>query len=395
MKRVIIIFALTAILLIVIASVAANYLGLFKKDLVPGEKRTVREARVEGDIEPVEMRIDKVATNLFVPWSIVFLSDSHILFTERNGSIREIKDDNLNSNPLYIFKEVSTQSEEGLMGMVLDPDFDSNGKIYVCLAYSKEKSLFDKVVQMKYEEGVLTEEKVLIDKIPAAQFHAGCRIKFGPDKMLYITTGDATDKGIAQDKASLGGKILRINSDGSIPADNPINNSPIYSLGHRNPQGIDWDPISGNLFSTEHGPSVFDGPAGGDEINLIQKGENYGWPIVSHENSKDGLVSPLVVFTPAIAPASGMFYKGDMFPQFRNHFLVGLLKGEGILDVTLDSNRKQIASYEKIPEITFGRIREVAQSPNGAIYFTTSNKDGRGKVNAGDDMIYKIVPKNE
>ena len=395
MKRVIIIFALTAILLIVIASVAANYLGLFKKDLVPGEKRTVREALVEGDIEPVEMRIDKVATNLFVPWSIVFLSDSHILFTERNGSIREIKDDNLNSNPLYIFKEVSTQSEEGLMGMVLDPEFDSNGKIYVCLAYSKEKSLFDKVVQVKYEEGVLTEEKVLIDKIPAAQFHAGCRIKFGPDKMLYITTGDATDKGIAQDKASLGGKILRINSDGSIPADNPINNSPIYSLGHRNPQGIDWDPISGNLFSTEHGPSVFDGPAGGDEINLIQKGENYGWPIVSHENSKDGLVSPLVVFTPAIAPASGMFYKGDMFPQFRNHFLVGLLKGEGILDVTLDSNRKQIASYEKIPEITFGRIREVAQSPNGAIYFTTSNKDGRGKVNACDDMIYKIVPKNE
>ena len=395
MKRVIIIFALSAILLIVIASVAANYLGLFKKDLVPGEKRTVQEAQVEGDIEPVEMRIDKVATNLFVPWSIVFLSDSHILFTERNGSIREIKDDNLNSNPLYIFKEVSTQSEEGLMGMVLDPEFDSNGKIYVCLAYSKEKSLFDKVVQVKYEEGVLTEEKVLIDKIPAAQFHAGCRIKFGPDKMLYITTGDATDKGIAQDKASLGGKILRINSDGSIPADNPINNSPIYSLGHRNPQGIDWDPISGNLFSTEHGPSVFDGPAGGDEINLIQKGENYGWPIVSHENSKDGLVSPLVVFTPAIAPASGMFYKGDMFPQFRNHFLVGLLKGEGILDVTLDSNRKQIASYEKIPEITFGRIREVAQSPNGAIYFTTSNKDGRGKVNAGDDMIYKIVPKNE
>lgn len=395
MKRVIIIFALTAILLIVIASVAANYLGLFKKDLVPGEKRTVREALVEGDIEPVEMRIDKVAANLFVPWSIVFLSDSHILFTERNGSIREIKDDNLNSNPLYIFKEVSTQSEEGLMGMVLDPEFDSNGKIYVCLAYSKEKSLFDKVVQMKYEEGVLTEEKVLIDKIPAAQFHAGCRIKFGPDEMLYITTGDATDKEIAQDKASLGGKILRINSDGSIPADNPINNSPIYSLGHRNPQGIDWDPISGNLFSTEHGPSVFDGPAGGDEINLIQKGENYGWPIVSHENSKDGLVSPLAVFTPAIAPASGMFYKGDMFPQFRNHFLVGLLKGEGILDVTLNSDRKQIASYEKIPEITFGRIREVAQSPNGAIYFTTSNKDGRGKVNAGDDMIYKIVPKNE
>ena len=281
------------------------------------------------------------------------------------------------------------------MGMVLDPEFTLNGKIYVCMAYSSENTLFDKVVQMKYEKNSLEQEKVLIDKIPAAQFHAGCRLGFGPDKMLYITTGDATDKEIAQDKASLGGKILRISSDGSIPSDNPIKNSPIYSLGHRNPQGIDWDPVSGNLFSTEHGPSVFDGPAGGDEINFIQKGENYGWPIVSHEKSKDGLVSPLAVFTPAVAPASGMFYKGDMFPQFKNHFLVGLLKGEGILDVTLSSDRMQIASYQKIPDITFGRIREIAESPDGAIYFTTSNRDGRGKINAGDDMIYKIVPKNE
>lgn len=395
MKRVRVIFVLTAILLIVIAAVAVNYLGFFKKSLIPGEKRTVQNVQEEKNVESVEMRIDKVATNLFVPWSIVFLSDSHILFTERNGSVREIKNGNLEDQPLFVFKEVSTQSEEGLMGMTLDPEFTLNGKIYVCLAYSNENTLFDKVVQMKYEKNSLEQEKVLIDTIPAAQFHAGCRLRFGPDKLLYITTGDATDKEIAQDRASLGGKILRISPDGSIPSDNPIKNSPIYSLGHRNPQGIDWDPVSGNLFSTEHGPSVFDGPAGGDEINFIQKGKNYGWPIVSHEKSKDGLVSPLAVFTPAVAPASGMFYKGDMFPQFKNHFLVGLLKGEGILDVALSSDRMQIASYQKIPDITFGRIREIAESPDGAIYFTTSNRDGRGKINAGDDMIYKIVPKNE
>ena len=390
-----IIFGLIVFFLVVIGFTAANYLGFFKKDLSSGERRIIHSVQEEENVPPVEIRIEKVATNLFVPWSIVFLSNSHILFTERNGSVREIKNGNLEDQPLFVFKEVSTQSEEGLMGMVLDPEFTLNGKIYVCLAYSNENTLFDKVVQMKYEKNSLEQEKVLIDKIPAAQFHAGCRLGFGPDKMLYITTGDATDKEIAQDKASLGGKILRISSDGSIPSDNPIKNSPIYSLGHRNPQGIDWDPVSGNLFSTEHGPSVFDGPAGGDEINFIQKGENYGWPIVSHEKSKDGLVSPLAVFTPAVAPASGMFYKGDMFPQFKNHFLVGLLKGEGILDVNLSSDRMQIASYQKIPDITFGRIREIAESPDGAIYFTTSNRDGRGKINAGDDMIYKIVPKNE
>ena len=390
-----IIFGLIVFFLVVIGFTAANYLGFFKKDLGPGERRIIHSVQEAENVPPVEIMIEKVATNLFVPWSIVFLSDSHILFTERNGSVREIKNGELEDQPLFVFKEVSTQSEEGLMGMALDPEFALNGKIYVCLAYSNENTLFDKVVQMKYEKNSLEQEKVLIDKIPAAQFHAGCRLGFGPDKMLYITTGDATDKEIAQDKASLGGKILRISSDGSIPSDNPIKNSPIYSLGHRNPQGIDWDPVSGNLFSTEHGPSVFDGPAGGDEINFIQKGENYGWPIVSHEKSKDGLVSPLAVFTPAVAPASGMFYKGDMFPQFKNHFLVGLLKGEGILDVTLSSDRMQIASYQKIPDITFGRIREIAESPDGAIYFTTSNRDGRGKINAGDDMIYKIVPKNE
>ncbi len=395
------IYILVGVLILIVLTsgwYAANYLGVFRKDPLEAGKKvfiTNSETTIREDEEVKGIVIEKVAENLFVPWSLVFIEENNILFTERNGAIRQIKDGSLVRSPLYEFDDVSTNSEEGLMGMVLDPDFESNKYMYVCLAYPSGGELFDKVVRLTFDAGEIKEDKTILDRIPAAQFHAGCRLRFGPDQKLYITTGDATDKNIAQDRSSLGGKILRINSDGSIPEDNPFQGSPIYSLGHRNPQGIDWDPVSGTLFSTEHGPSVFDGPAGGDEINIIKKGENYGWPTVSHEKSKVGLVSPLEVFTPAIAPASGMFYTEDLLPQFKNHFLVGLLRGEGILDVELSEDRASITSYEKIPEVSFGRIREVAQSPEGHIYFSTSNRDGRGSVNEGDDAIYKISPKYE
>lgn len=386
------------ILIIAVSGVyAANYLGVLQKDPLSVENKSeVLGPQVDSQGREVKgISIEKVAENLFVPWSIVFIDETNILFTERNGAIRQIKDGSLIDAPIYTFEDISTNSEEGLMGMVLDPDFASNNFLYVCLAYPSDNALFDKVVRLKFENNRISEDRTILDRIPAAQFHAGCRLRFGPDEKLYITTGDATDRNIAQDRSSLGGKILRINSDGSIPNDNPFRESAIFSLGHRNPQGIDWDPLSGNLFSTEHGPSIFDGPAGGDEINLIEKGQNYGWPTVSHEREREGLISPLSVFTPAVAPASGMFYTGDLLPQFKNHFLVGLLQGEGILDVTLSEDRRQVASFEKIPEVDFGRIREVAQSPEGYIYFSSSNRDGRGSLRRGDDAIYKISPRYE
>ena len=174
-----------------------------------------------------------------------------------------------------------------------------------------------KVVRFTDEGNSLTNPRIIIDLIPAAKYHAGSRLAFGPDSKLYISTGDATNKNIAQDRNSLGGKILRINADGSIPSDNPQKRSPVWSYGHRNPQGLAW--IGDDLYSSEHGPSVFDGPAGGDEVNKIVKGGNYGWPLVSHLKTRDGTVAPLRVFTPAEAPASLMAYSGTMFPQYRDH----------------------------------------------------------------------------
>lgn len=166
----------------------------------------------------------------------------------------------------------------------------------------------------------------------------------------------------------------------------------MWSYGHRNSQGIDWYPGTDILYSTEHGPSGFDGPGGGDEVNMIIKDGNYGWPVVSHKDSKVGMISPLIEFTPAIAPASGMFYTSDSIPQFKNNFFFGCLRGSGIMRVKIDeSDHEKIISAELMPDIDFGRIREVMQGTDGAIYFSTSNRDGRGSVRDGDDKIYKIA----
>ncbi len=180
------------------------------------------------------------------------------------------------------------------------------------------------VKKLRGYDSFMREKQVILDTIPAAQYHAGCRLRVGPDNKLDVSIGDALQKNSTQDVQSLAKKILCINLDGSIPSDNPFSNSYIYSYGHRNIQGFDWHPKTGEMYATKHGPSVFDGPSGGDEVNHIKKGANYGWPVVSHERTQTSMEDPLIVFTPAVAPASGSFYSGRMFPQFTHIFLFGV-----------------------------------------------------------------------
>lgn len=369
---------------------AINYFAFFKK--TPEQSLMSTQESVE-QTSPVLFDVVTVAENLFVPWSLVFTSESRILVSERNGDLRVIEEGVLREKALAHFN-VSQKSEEGLMGLAIDPDYASNRKIFACLATENETGLHDSVISFTDNGDSIQNIQTIIDDIPAAQYHAGCRLMFLPDKTLLITTGDATKKDLAQDLQSLAGKILRVNRDGSFPADNPFPNSPILSYGHRNSQGLTLDLRNNILWSSEHGPSIIDGPAGGDEINLIEKGKNYGWPLIHHTQSKVGLVSPLLEFTPAIAPSGMLFYSGTMFPQFTNKLLVAALKGQGIFELTIDqTNPTKISRFEKIKDISVGRIREIVQAPDGSIYIATSNQDGRGKKRAGDDKVYKLVPR--
>ncbi|MFZ0064350.1 MAG: PQQ-dependent sugar dehydrogenase [Pyrinomonadaceae bacterium] len=332
-------------------------------------------------------------SNLEVPWSIVWAADGRMFFTERPGRVRVYENGQLKTQPLFVVPDVEPSGESGLMSMALHPQFGTNHFLYLAYAHKGDGQQV-RVVRLRETSSGLTEEKVIIENIPAAQFHAGCRLRFGPDQKLYVTTGDATERGLAQRLDSLAGKTLRLNDDGSVPTDNPFINQKnvrpeIWSIGHRNAQGMDWQPGTGLMFQTEHGPSGFDGPGGGDEVNIVERGKNYGWPLIHHTQTRQGLESPLLEYTPACAPGSALFYRGNVFPQFRNNFFFGCLRGERIIRVVLDGRR--VVSQENLLAGKYGRIREVVEGPDGAIYFSTSNRDGRGSPAADDDRIIRLV----
>ena len=378
-----------------VAGVAAVaiWLLLSNRAEAPQGTVTVDPKATPNPATPVAYRVEPVVGGLYVPWDIQFTSATRWLVTERSGAIRIIQNGVLQPAPLATFAGISARSEEGLMGLALHPDYGTNRLVYTCYARPTGGGLVDRVVRFEDRGTSIGPETVIIDNLPAATNHAGCRLAFGPDQKLYITTGDATNRKIAQDPASLGGKILRVNADGSIPADNPTAGSAVWSLGHRNAQGIAWQPGTGRLFATEHGPSGFDGPGGGDEVNIISKGANFGWPVVSHERTDPQFVSPLLVFTPAVAPGGAMFYTGTAIPQFTGNLFFAALKGEGVMRVELTAvDSDKVARYTKLPEVNVGRVRHVAAGPDGAIYLLTSNRDGRGSPKAGDDQIFRIVP---
>ena len=235
------------------------------------------------------LRIETFVSGLEVPWSMAFTSRQRLLVTERPGRVRVVERGALLPRPIYVVPDVEAKGESGLMGLTLAPDYPVSRLLYLAYAYDTPRGSAVRIVRMHDDGDALSQRTVILEGIPAARYHAGCRLRFGPDGKLYVTTGDATDREIAQDLKSLGGKTLRLNPDGSVPADNPFPASPVFSYGHRNSQGLDWDPKSGLQIQTEHGPSGFDGPGGGDEVNIVEAGKNYGWPIVHHRASREGM----------------------------------------------------------------------------------------------------------
>lgn len=337
-----------------------------------------------------DFEVETVAEGLEVPWSIAFAPDGRIFVTERVGKLRIIEDGLLRDEPMTILKV--GRVEGGLLGIVLDPNFEENHYVYLYYTYSELLSTYNRVSRFVEKDNKLSDETVLIDKIPGAAIHDGGRIRFGPDSKLYITTGDAANANLAQDINSLAGKILRINPDGTIPFDNPFPNSPVYSYGHRNPQGLDWDPKTGKLVITEHGPSGERGFAH-DEINVIEAGKNYGWPNVVGDESDTRFVSPLFHTGQIVwAPSGASFYNSDKIPFLNGKFLVATLRGTHLHVFDLDLNENKIVSDHAILSDEFGRLRDIVQGNDGYLYLLTSNRDGRGAPSPNDDRILRIIP---
>lgn len=314
-----------------------------------------------------------VAQGLDTPWAIAFLADGSMLVTERKGTVRLVsKNGELQQNPIATIGSVREIGEGGLLGIALHPNFTANNYVYLYYTYRESGGdTLNRVVRMTYKDNQLTDEKTIVDAIPGASNHNGGRIKFGPDKFLYVTTGDAQNPSSAQDINSLAGKILRVDENGNVI---------VYSFGHRNPQGIAWDQ-NGILYETEHGPSGAE--TGNDEFNKIENGKNYGWPLVRGKETRSDMVTPIIESgrTDTWAPA-GLAY-------LNNKFYFAGLRGEALYEVTLTGGSAGLKTHFKGQ---FGRLRDVVVGGDGMLYITTSNLDGRGSPKSGDDKIIKINP---
>lgn len=324
----------------------------------------------ENDEEVDSNGLEVVADNLDIPWSIDEFEDT-IYLTERPGSIVAIDEGNAERQEVEFDEEISTASEAGLLGFVLSPDFSESNEAYAYYTYEANEGQFNRIVIVELEDNTWRETEVLLDQIPSGSVHHGGRLQIGPDEMLYATTGDAAIPEIAQDLSSLGGKILRLHLDGSIPEDNPFPDSYVYSYGHRNSQGIAWGSDD-TLYASEHGDSA------NDEVNLIEAGGNYGWPVIEGEEEQEDMISPL--FTSGEdntwAP-SGMAYHN-------NHLYVAALRGNAVLEFNLETNEERELFTE------FGRIRDIFIDGE-YLYFINNDTDGRGDPEEDDDKLYRIL----
>jgi len=346
----------------------------FTAELFEPTESTVEGGNVDSRVRGPEI----VATELDIPWELVFLPDGDLLVTERPGRLLRI-DEYKNTIPI---SGVAHRGEGGLLGLALHPNFAENQLIYLYLTTASGSGLTNRVERYRLDETALSARKVIIEGIPGAANHDGGRIAFGPDGMLYIATGDAGKETSAQDTASLAGKILRLNDDGSIPSDNPFGNA-VYSYGHRNVQGLAWDD-SGRLWATEHGRSGFQ--SGYDEVNLIEKGKNYGWPTIEGGATRAGMVAP------ALHSGAEDTWAPSGMAQLHGYLYFAGLRGESLYVVDISSGEaKDLKSYLRG---TYGRLRSVTAGPDGMLYVLTNNRDGRGSPKEKDDKIIRIDPRS-
>jgi len=318
-----------------------------------------------------------MAKNLDKPRAIA-VSDDRIFVTEKDGFIRVIQDNVLLESPLASLRPADV-FDGGLLGIALHPDFSNNHYIYVFLTYNQDGNLWNKILRITESENKLSDAETIFDKIPGSSFTNGGFIKFGPDGKLYVGTGTVSDSShLPQDIDSLSGKILRLNDDGTVPDDNPFSDSPVYSLGFRNPQGMTWDD-NGNLYVAEIGPEK------NDEINLIKAGKNYGWP-EQECSGNEKFENAILCYDPSIEPGGILFYSGDTL-DFESPFIMTSMRAANLYQLDFEeglSSQKSILSG-------IGRVRDVVQGPDGSLYVITSNTDGKGFPDVMDDRLLRIL----
>jgi glucose/arabinose dehydrogenase len=327
--------------------------------------------------------VQTLATGLQIPWALAFTPDGRLFITERPGRVRVYQNGQLLAEPALTLSDVFTNGESGFLGIGVHPAFSTNRLVYLTYTAITSGGPVLRLMRFREVDNRFGEGVVLLDDVPAANIHNGSRVKFGSDGLLYVSLGDAAEPSVAQDVASLNGKFLRLNDDGTSAAGNRFA-SPVYTFGHRNPQGMDWHPVSGDLWATEHGPT------GNDEVNVIESGVNYGWPAIEGNQTRPGMVTPVVFYSPAVAPSGAAFYRGSALPAFRNQLFVATLRGLALLRLTIDGRR--VTAQERLIENRYGRLRDVVSGPDGYLYVCTSNRDGRTSPVAEDDRLLRIVP---
>lgn len=333
--------------------------SFFEKNQIPDQ---------DSEAASIQRELEVEAENLSIPWSIDRVNQTFYI-SERTGSIAKITNGKMERQPVHLEKTLAQAAEAGLLGFVLDPGFPDTQKAYAYYTYGDEEhGQFNRVVVLHTNGSEWTEARILLDRIPSAAYHHGGRLKIGPDGKLYITTGDATEPGLAQELSSLNGKILRMNLDGTVPADNPFQGSYVYSYGHRNPQGLVW--IGSMLYASEHGQSAH------DEVNPIKPGANYGWPVIQGKAKKAGMVTPIFQSGNETWAPSGI-------AAYQNKLYVAALRGNAVLQFDLEGKQMK-------PVITgLGRIRDVFIDSQ-YMYFVSNNTDGRGNPDETDDKLYRV-----